>query len=70
MSLAKVMNPIQIYLGITDISVSYKYIQSKLNPTLCRIQISVQSTALILDYIYHTQPLQTGIGIQHKRGCD
>ena len=26
MSLAKVMNPIQIYLGITDISVSYEYI--------------------------------------------
>ena len=26
MSLAKVMNPIEIYLGITDISVSYKYI--------------------------------------------
>ena len=35
---------------------SYK---TKLNPTLRRIQISVQSTALILDYIYHMQPLQT-----------
>ena len=37
---------------------SYK---TKLNPTLRRIQISVQFTALILDSIYHTQPLQTSI---------